>query len=74
MHTGGGLYVLDIADHFINNYGIVGAGLVEAIVIAWMFKLTFIKDHVNPISDFPVGPWFEYLSEIYYTALLEVLC
>jgi len=71
--TGGGLYVLDIADHFINNYGIVGAGLVEAIVIAWMFKLTFIKDHVNPISDFPVGPWFDICLKYITPALLGVM-
>jgi len=33
--TGAGLYILDIVDHFINAYGVVLAGLAEAVAIGW---------------------------------------
>ncbi len=32
--TNGGLYLLDVVDYFINNFGIVTAGFVEVILIA----------------------------------------
>lgn len=57
--TGAGLYILDIADYFIINYGIAIAGFVETIIVAWYLGLKPIKDHINPISDFPVGKWWD---------------
>ncbi len=71
--TGGGLYVLDIADHFVMNYGVALAGLVEAIVIAWMFRLSDIENHINPISDFPVGKWWEICLKFVTPALLGLM-
>ncbi|MCB9494397.1 MAG: sodium-dependent transporter, partial [Desulfobacteraceae bacterium] len=50
--TQGGLYVLDITDHFINNFGIVFAGIVEVLFIGWLFRLEAVREHVNAISDF----------------------
>jgi len=58
MATGAGLYFLDIVDHFTNQIGIVFAGLIEVILISWFYNLNSIRDHINPISDFPVGSWW----------------
>ncbi len=56
--TNGGLYALDIVDYFINNFGIVFAGIFELIFIAWFFKLESFVEHINRRSDFCVGrPW-----------------
>ncbi len=62
--TGAGLYILDIVDHFINNFGIVFAGLLEVILLSWFFDLNKIRDHVNPISDFPVGSWWSFMLKV----------
>ncbi len=63
--TGAGLYILDIADHFVMNYGVALGGLVETIILAWVIKYTdSIKSHVNPISDFAVGAWWIYVLNI----------
>ncbi len=35
--SGAGLYYLDIADHFLVNYGMVSVGLLEAVAIGWLF-------------------------------------
>jgi len=62
--TGAGLLILDVVDHFINNFGIVFGGLVEIILIAWLFNLDSIKNHINPMSDFKVGPWWSFMLKI----------
>jgi NSS family neurotransmitter:Na+ symporter len=58
--TNGGLLVLDIVDHFINNFGIVFAGLVEVIFLSWFFRLETIREHVNSLSDFRIGSWWTF--------------
>ncbi|MGG3561908.1 sodium-dependent transporter [Neobacillus rhizosphaerae] len=58
--THGGLYLLDVVDYFINNFGIVFAGLIEVVLIAWFFKgLTGLQKHTNEISDLRVGAWWK---------------
>ncbi|ANX13440.1 transporter [Fictibacillus arsenicus] len=58
--TKGGLYMLDITDYFINNFGITLAGLVEVVLIAWFFKqMKGLQDHANVISDLRTGLWWK---------------
>jgi neurotransmitter:Na+ symporter, NSS family len=58
--TNGGLYFLDVVDYFINNFGVVTAGLVEVVLIAWFFKgLGGLQSHANAISDLRVGAWWK---------------
>jgi neurotransmitter:Na+ symporter, NSS family len=58
--TNGGLYFLDVVDYFINNFGVVTAGLVEVVLIAWFFKgLRGLQSHANAISDLRVGAWWK---------------
>src|SRR5690606_23103278 len=55
--TRGGLYFLDAADYFINQFGVAAIGLIEVILIVWVFKkLRVFEDHANEISDIQVGP------------------
>jgi NSS family neurotransmitter:Na+ symporter len=58
--TQGGLLVLDIVDHFVNNFGIVFAGLVEVIFVSWFFKLESIRTHINNLSEFRIGSWWNF--------------
>lgn len=53
--TGAGLYILDIVDHFINNFGIMGAAVVEIFFITWLCNLEVVREHVNRYSEFYVG-------------------
>ncbi|HFQ82088.1 MAG TPA: sodium-dependent transporter [Desulfobacterales bacterium] len=43
----GGLYLLDITDHFITNYGLVAGGLLECIIVGWVLKATVLRNHIN---------------------------
>lgn len=57
--TRGGLYFLDAADYFINQFGVALAGLVEVVAVAWVMKeLKNLQKHTNDISDVPVGAWW----------------
>lgn len=57
--TGAGLYLLDIIDNFINNYGIVVVGLLEVILIGWIITPDKIRIHTNRISYFNIGKWWD---------------
>lgn len=58
--TNGGLNFLDVADYFINNFGITLAGLVEVVIIAWVLKeLKNLQSHANSISDMLLGAWWK---------------
>lgn len=57
--TKGGLYFLDVADYFINNFGVALAGLIEVIAIAWFAKeLKNLQQHANSVSDIKLGVWW----------------
>ena len=57
--TNGGISYLDIVDRFINNYGIVLAGLVEVLLIGWVVReLPRLRDHINGVSDVRIGIWW----------------
>ncbi len=45
--TNGGLYLLDIADHFITHYGLIIGGLLECLFIGWVLKTSTIRTHLN---------------------------
>ena len=60
MATDGGLYVLDIVDYATNQYGIVIAGILELVVLGWLFNLESVRTYVNELSDFAVGKWWIY--------------
>ncbi|CAM4303285.1 sodium-dependent transporter [Nocardiopsis rhodophaea] len=54
-----GLYILDVADHFINQYGIALAALILVIVVAWGVRgLRGMQDHANATSAVPLGLWW----------------
>lgn len=54
--TGGGLLLLDIVDHFVNNFGILIGGLIEILFVAWICDIEELREHVNKTSEIKVGP------------------
>ncbi|WP_221566661.1 sodium-dependent transporter [Alkalihalobacillus sp. TS-13] len=58
--TQGGLFFLDAADYFINQFGVALVGLVEVVAIAWFLrKLSVFQTHANEISDIRLGGWWK---------------
>lgn len=63
--TAQGLHYLDVADHFINQYGVAMAALVIVIVLAWVLrKLPMLQEHVNATSAVRLGTWWQVLLGI----------
>lgn len=57
--TQGGMYFLDLADYFINHFGVAVLGLVEVVLIAWILRrLGVFKRHANEVSDIRLGAWW----------------
>ncbi|MDH3360578.1 MAG: sodium-dependent transporter, partial [Desulfobulbaceae bacterium] len=45
--TRAGLYLLDIADHFVTNYGLVIGGILECLLVGWVLKAHVMQDYIN---------------------------
>jgi len=57
--TQNGLNLLDVADYFINQFGVAMAGLFEVIFIAWFAKqLKPLQAHADSVSDIRLGAWW----------------
>jgi NSS family neurotransmitter:Na+ symporter len=44
--THAGLFWLDIVDHFINHYGLITVGFLEAVIVGWIYKTDTLKAHI----------------------------
>jgi neurotransmitter:Na+ symporter, NSS family len=72
--TGAGLYYLDTVDHFLNNFGLVLAGLLEVILVAWVAKqLGPLAEHVNATSYIRAGAWWRWSLMVITPVLLGAL-
>ncbi len=72
--TKGGLYWLDIVDHYVNTYGLVVAGLAESLIIGWAYKPNELRSYFNSVSEYQFGSWWnvmiKYVTPIMLTVLL----
>ncbi|KLV08713.1 sodium-dependent transporter [Photobacterium ganghwense] len=72
--TNGGLLLLDLVDYFINNIALLSSCLVELVIIAWLLRVSDIRDYVNERSEITIGKWFEvcirYLSPLMLAVIL----
>ncbi len=62
-------YILDIVDAYVGNIVIAGLGLVEVILISYIYGTIKLRKEANEFSDFRVGIWWDYLLR-YFTPLL----
>jgi NSS family neurotransmitter:Na+ symporter len=58
--TRGGLFWLDIVDHFLTHYGLVAVGILECVVIGWIYKASRLREHINHVSGANIGRWWEW--------------
>lgn len=62
--TGAGVYWLDIADHFITQYGLVSVGILECILLGWVYKTKILRVHMNQCSVWKLGAWWDICIKI----------
>ena len=72
--TGGGLFWMDIVDHFLNHYGLVVVGILECILIGWIFKASKLREYINHIcSGFSIGSWWDFSIKFLTPILLMII-
>jgi len=71
--SGSGLHWLDIVDHFIANFGLVMIGLVECLILGWMYKISKLRKHANETSEIKIGIWWDYLIKYVIPFVLFLL-
>lgn len=71
--TGGGLYWLDIVDHFLTTYGLVIVGILECFVIGWYLKAEKMREHINKVSPVKLGVWWDISIKIITPAILIII-
>ncbi len=58
--SGGGLFWLDIVDHCLSEYGLFFACILQCLVVGWIYKAKKLREHVNGLSKWQLGNWWEF--------------
>ncbi|HOO57344.1 MAG TPA: sodium-dependent transporter [bacterium] len=68
--TNAGLYWLDIIDYYFTSYGLALVGILECIVLGYVYGTRRIREHVNKTSDFKIGIWWDICIKYITPAML----
>ncbi len=69
--TGSGLYLLDVMDRAILTISVGLTGLVEVVLVVWFLNQTnAARDYCNRLSDFRIGPWWNFFLVVSTPAIL----
>ncbi len=71
--TQGGLFWLDIVDHFLTHYGLVVVGIFECILVGWLFRIDVLRKHINKISSIKLGIWWDILIKYFIPLTLGII-
>lgn len=71
--TQGGLYWLDIIDHFLSIYGLLIVGIFEAIIIGYIFGAEKLRNYINEVSEVKIGKWFDFSLKYFIPLVLIVV-
>jgi len=72
--TRGGHDWLLVIDSFINGtWGIAFLGLLECLVLGWLWRIGILRHHANIRSDWRLGKWWDYLIRLVIPVILGTL-
>ncbi len=71
--TNGGLFWLDIVDHFLTHFGLMVVGLLEAILASWLLPINTMRNYINSVSEFQVGAWWSFLIKYFIPTVLLII-
>jgi len=72
--TEGGFNWLETIDGFVNGtWGITFMGLLECVVLGWLWRISTLRRHANSRSDWKVGRWWDYLIRMVIPVVLGTL-
>ncbi|HUU20623.1 MAG TPA: sodium-dependent transporter [Sedimentisphaerales bacterium] len=72
--TEGGFNWLGTIDGFVNGtWGIAFMGLLECVVLGWLWRIGTLRRHANSHSDWKLGKWWDYLIRLVIPVFLGTL-
>ena len=72
--TRAGFNWLGAIDGFVNGtWGIAFMGLLECVVLGWLWRITTLRRHANSRSDWHLGRWYDYLIRMVIPVVLGAL-
>lgn len=61
--TGAGIYWLDLIDFMLNNFGLLVAGILEAVAVGWIYRTRSIRLHIRQALSTKGLPMCDFLPE-----------
>jgi NSS family neurotransmitter:Na+ symporter len=72
--TQGGLNWLGAIDGFVNGtWGIAFLGMLECLLLGWLYRIENLRVHANERSDWYLGRWWNYAIRIFIPMVLGAL-
>ncbi len=71
--TDGGLYWLDIVDHWVNDYGLILVAFLEVLFLGWFFNLKSLQVQIDEVSEIKAGMWWLIMIKYVATPVLAVI-
>jgi NSS family neurotransmitter:Na+ symporter len=72
--TQGGLNWLGVIGDVVDGtWGIAFLGLLECVVLGWLWRIDSLRRHANERSDWRLGKWWNYLIRIFIPIVLSSL-
>lgn len=71
--TRAGLSILDIVDHFINNYALIFGGVIECLLVGWLLKSQVMRRHVNGCGGLKLPALWDIAVRFVTPAMLLVI-
>lgn len=71
--TNAGLYWVDIVDYFITHYGLVTVGILQCILVGWVFKTQRLRDHINHAGQMRLTKLWDFSIRFLTPAVLVIL-
>ncbi len=71
--TRGGYWWLDIVDYWVNNFGLVIAGLGHCLVFGYLYDIQDFRRYLNNISEVGLGQWWVWMLRYVTPAVLIVM-
>lgn len=71
--TRGGYWWLDIVDYWVNNFGLVIAGLGHCLVFGYLYDIREFRHYLNGISEVRLGNWWVWMLRYVTPVVLIVM-
>ncbi|MCD6539722.1 MAG: sodium-dependent transporter [Candidatus Omnitrophica bacterium] len=71
--TQAGLLWLDIADHFLTQYGLVIGAILECLLVGWFYRTQRLREHINNISSLKVNRGWDFSVRLLIPLVLIII-